>query len=649
MSEHPPGPRMKSIRLFVRLVLTLNTALLVLQLLRLREPLRTTRIGHFPLLALFAMTAVTLVLWLMSLTNSKTLSARFGDFADRILSRPLLAWLAALTGFELYALLADALDTLLGHDTEILRIVGFITGVSVIAARVMWDRQEEAATHFAKRPVSRREWIRATTLIALAILLLAVLISVWQFFYAQPSVTGDSERYYDLSQQILGHPLRADAIPLKESHATYGYPLLVAVTRLLYDNIVSLAILQHTLRALVAVAAFWELRSTSFHGAALIGLLIASAPITAHHAHRMWTETLYGTLIMLAILMTHRSIVQSGTNRRGTVALILVGALGGVATLVRPTGLLVTAPILIVVVFYTRSWKNTLVISLVLGATLVVLSGGRWLIDGEFRLRASNTDLYYCVPVVRYRLFEPDNGPMAARYAEAVAQEGCAYYSFSEEEIVVRPSKAGQELYQCGLNYSQATGIPLSMQTLYLEGIRAHPSRFFPIFYDEVRAYVGQGEEPLVSFYAGIDNPVPYRNCDERFKGLGNIDPDYTEYACSYTPNHFSALVARLPNLSYRYLVLMQPYRLMGNRYETRFWGALLLFVFALLEAPKYFRSVAGLAGSIIAYHALITAFAQHSLPRYVFVLTPLFATLAGIIAIIVLTALLNLTSARGQ
>jgi len=72
-------------------------------------------------------------------------------------------------------------------------------------------------------------------------------------------------------------------------------------------------------------------------------------------------------------------------------------------------------------------------------------------------------------------------------------------------------------------------------------------------------------------------------------------------------------------------LDVAQPYRLQGTAEWPRLWAASLLVGFVLIEGSRDVRSLAAICLLYVAYHALVTAFAQWTLPRYVLGLSPMF------------------------
>jgi hypothetical protein len=140
--------------------------------------------------------------------------------------------------------------------------------------------------------------------------------------------TNDSVEYYAMGRQIAAGA-GAEAL---DTHRTPGYPLLIAaVLRGLGDNLLSIVLLQHTTIVGLSVLVYRLLaptrRKLAISAAALVGL----APLTTLCANAIWTETLYTTTTSAAI-----AVYLFG--RRTMPQFVMIGAMVGIATLLRPTG-----------------------------------------------------------------------------------------------------------------------------------------------------------------------------------------------------------------------------------------------------------------------------------------------------------------------
>jgi hypothetical protein len=151
------------------------------------------------------------------------------------------------------------------------------------------------------------------------------------------SYTNDSLGYYELGRLFTSTARFADV----QSVRTPGYPLFIgAVVGFFGDTAFWIVVAQHVALSLLAPLAVWALWPLiGGPGALLAGVAAGLAPAMAAAASILWTEALFSVLTAAALLL----FVARGGSPRG---LLLVGALAGLATMVRPTGLLVVLAIL---------------------------------------------------------------------------------------------------------------------------------------------------------------------------------------------------------------------------------------------------------------------------------------------------------------
>jgi hypothetical protein len=122
------------------------------------------------------------------------------------------------------------------------------------------------------------------------------------------------------------------------STRTPGYPLFLAVVSGLFDSFaIGTTFVQHMALAALAPLTVWATyRRLSLLPAALIGMFVAISPAISMSANHLLTELPFTFLSTAALLV----YLRHGRHLRSN---IIIGTLIGIATMVRPTGLLLLA------------------------------------------------------------------------------------------------------------------------------------------------------------------------------------------------------------------------------------------------------------------------------------------------------------------
>jgi WD40 repeat protein len=549
-----------------------------------------------------------------------------------LIGTPLRAWLIAFAAFEL--MLYVGMTTHQEGGVAASGAVGFLVAVAILVGRPRTSRADAEQAPRERPPSRRMDW--AATV---AIVLVGVAASLAVFMASLPiAVTADPQVYIGLSEGILGRSV------LSLGHLTYPYPLVIAATRLLWDSVLSIVLLQHALRIGAAVAAYYALRSTSTTLALVAGLLLAVDPIMAYYAHSVLTESLYATCLLGMVLLTYRLATRS--SRRWPLAVGL-GALAAWTSLLRPAGMLLIVPLLLYVLIGSRSWRRTALTAGGFAVAALLLAFGQWRITGQFGF-GTQSDVYYVFPYFHYGLFDPNNGPAAGEAYSYLPRADCDF-ALPENAGMLGSVSFPQNLTYCAANVSAALATPpLSVMALYREGIVAQPARFVTGFLAESAHFVTHSDWVRATTATYVPLPLTYYTALSRGQCLAMLStPQIQAYGCpSLALPRLSLVVESMPRWLLDFLNLVQPYRLAGQGFWERAWTALLLLAFVLVEGTHRFRALAGLCLVMIAYQAAVTAFGQWNLPRYAAVVVPEFVLLTSLILTLLGTEVIR--AARG-
>lgn len=544
--------------------------------------------------------------WGISLARYDWLAARFAPLVRALMAYPLRAWLAAFVILQIglaWGLVLDG-SPLFPQGASVLGLVGLVGCLGWLAA-YRWCVPRAAP------PPSQPHPTRRTRRITVGILAVSALTSVWMWVYTQPTFTGDSTSYFQISQGLLG---RADLDPY---WYTYGYPLLIAFTRLLYDNVVSVILVQEILRALVAAAAFYIIKPTHYGLAALVGFLLAASPLTAHQAHSLMTESIYGSLVMLLALLTFAAARQPPGRR---LALSL-GLLCALIAFFRPSGLFLSAvPLLIGLL--QRRWGAVLLVTGGLAGGVLALASVQGLIEGRPAF-GNNSEAYYPFPLMQYGLYDPDNGPQSRLYQQALDWEGCE--NDSDERYVMH------QIDDCAVAYNWTHGTAASTRAVYIEAILAQPVKWLSAVYYDAQFFLSMRRR---ADGLGIWQISRCVDSVRYFIQHPNILPvsEIARYVCVYDwPNvPVIGTVAPAAGALLFHEFFVQPYRILSPTTWAGLWSGLAMLGFILIEAKPGVRRLVIVAALVVAYHVAVTTAGQYTTFRYVLVLTPLFVVLSA-------------------
>jgi hypothetical protein len=201
----------------------------------------------------------------------------------------------------------------------------------------------------ASRPRQRLRWVGSTAVAgsspggsgfaypALAVWIVCAAYHLTFALSVRTAFTGDSIGYYAMAKQLLGAPYLQSVVIAR----TPAYPLFLSwILGLSGDTVIGIAVLQHLALASLSVIAMWCLwDKLPRKWVCVAGLAVGVAPCIAPTGNVLWTESLFCVFGSSALLFF-------SCYRRRSAYLFLAGICGGIATMLRPNGLLVVAVML---------------------------------------------------------------------------------------------------------------------------------------------------------------------------------------------------------------------------------------------------------------------------------------------------------------
>lgn len=279
-----------------------------------------------------------------------------------------------------------------------------------------------------ERPVragSARPWPPAPSIgaVLIAVGLLALAVRLALLFRAPAFVIADSDNYFLPGYQLA----RGTGFEL-DLRRTPGYPLFVAlVVGRVGEDLAALLLAQHLLGVGTSLlAARLGLRLFGPWTALLAGLLTAWAAPLLVAEHYVMAEALFIPLCMLAVVALCRAV-----ERPERWALLVGGLLIGVATLVRPVGLVLAVALGLTLLVRERHLGRAVVRGLpaLAGLALVLLPwmARNWAVHGSFSAEgnAGQTLVGRTMRHDRGFAFEnPDDPDPARQRARAIMRQG---------------------------------------------------------------------------------------------------------------------------------------------------------------------------------------------------------------------------------
>ena len=531
----------------------------------------------------------------------------------------LCVWLAAFLVFELCIGVGEFLTArgAFGNATAFLGGVGSVGAASLLLRHKLRPTATRRHAPVSGSGCGQKSGRRGQTVAGLATVTGAGLAAIYiQLLFSLPqAVSTDSSLYFKISEGLLGRT------PLDLGHFTYGYPLVIALTRLVADHLISIIVLQHVLRLAAAVLVYVVLRSSSHLTALLAAVLIAVDPFTTYLSQLLLTEGMYTALLLLAVLMAF-ALVRPGQRHPRLLGFGL-GCLTAWVSLLRAAGLLLVAPIMLYVVLSSRSIGRVVPVAVAFASSVAVLSGIQWVLLDDFWF-GTRQEASYAFPYAYHRLFDPNNGPIADE-ARTYVSDDCFFRFTDDRTLLHLNGYFPHQLHECIITGASQAGVEaLSTRQLYFEGIRANGWRFVASYLDEVRHFITHGDRARSISDSNV--PLPFDTlrpgqCTQLILSQG-----FRDYACHDFSLPGAWIEQRtMVGLGALFMDVMEPYRLQGLGEWPRLWAALLLASFVLVEGSARVRSIVSLCLLCIGYHAAVISFAQWTLPRYVISLSPFF------------------------
>lgn len=553
---------------------------------------------------------------------------------EKLLKRRLLTWLAALLIFNVLAFLSISVRSDIAYYA--LPALGALGALTVVwLGRRFRDRLRSASAEDSSPK-------RGHAIFIIVLIVLSVLISGWQSLAAPPHRIIDTWEYFIGSDQLLGY---AHTYVNPENHGyfqdgiiTYGYPLFIALHRLLGSDFALLIFVQHVFRCIMVVAVFLIIQRFDVMLAKIAGLLLALSPITANTAHLMLTEGLYAPLILLLTFTTYLA-TKKGKSRLW----VLAGLLAAVIAWIRPVGSYLVIPIAALLFMATWSWKKLIPVVTSLVIALLAVSAGRWLIDRNFTFQATAQGIYYYSTVIFHDLYDDTNGPITAAFSEAVQSSNCSTDIATLRQRYPGPARTqdlertihADEVLACAVGADPQ--VANNQAAMLIEAVRAKPLQFVRSFFDELMYFVSQMEVNIL--WQSTVPPI----CDKEYAlAAYNYDDGthdrFREYACTFDVPENAAIQTNFASYNVTFLFISQPYLLLNILYSSAavtFAGACVMVGFIWIEGSPRWRLLLLAVVAIIGYHAVLSGI-FYTIPRYVMVLNGLFVVVASMVYAII-------------
>lgn len=213
----------------------------------------------------------------------------------------------------------------------------------------------------------RRAWIWLVSLLALVVRLCVVIVQHELSIFDISFEGGDGPLYVSIAKHLLDGTGFAGPDGVPTAFVTPGYPIFLAGLFLVSDSILFVGICQSIVGTLgVALLALATDRLAGRAAAVATGIAAALYPHSLLWTTQVMTETLYVSLIAVAVYLLTRLVYEQGNG--GWVA-IACGAAAAAAALVRPP-ILGFAVLLVVAGAIRGQWRRRALLGL-LGLVIV--------------------------------------------------------------------------------------------------------------------------------------------------------------------------------------------------------------------------------------------------------------------------------------
>ncbi len=195
------------------------------------------------------------------------------------------------------------------------------------------------------------------------------------FLTVRTGIGGDAISYFGMAIDLMKEPILHHIA----AYRTPGYPLFIAaITGLTGNTLFSVVVAQHMAIAVLSLITIWCLWDRlPILWLMVAGLLTGLSPVISSTANSIWSESLY-------VVLSYSAVMFALCYGRGGHYLLLSGFCAGLATMIRPNGLIVVAAIslYLILLFLCHSTAVSKVRTLVFSLALVILgyvvSAGPW-------------------------------------------------------------------------------------------------------------------------------------------------------------------------------------------------------------------------------------------------------------------------------
>lgn len=449
-------------------------------------------------------------------------------------------------------------------------------------------------------------------------------------FFAYPPAHGADGITYFLQAERLHSGLDA---PLLSQLAHPFYPVWILVTFKWMGSIYWLIGLQMLMSASLGVLYYRALKHLNSTLALLIALVILGDMQVAVLFNFISTEPLY-IFLMAVVLNLFITRIDAKTTARWSFWYVVIGVLLAALMFTRPVGRYLIVLFVAIACLRTLRWRAGVLM-------LVGFAGVLGLQDlvSQTALQQSegtSTGDFLIVNIIRGEReawIAPQNGPYSTRMLAVGEQCGnLSIYCLQQEipdwnEMMVVINGTVRETIS--VHWADYIGLiwQETMQFLSISGRQ----------YDQLPSEI-QCARPLEAIY----NETQDRDAVIASAVWGRYLSDYSEAGLTHLRELLIPIyramcppISSVPTLKSAVDWIAERYRSLGRPQPHLWYGSLLVLTFAIPWTRRFGTAVL-IAGSVLLYHALVSAVVVNVQPRYVSVTNPLRAVLLGILVYIV-------------
>jgi hypothetical protein len=369
----------------------------------------------------------------------------------------------------------------------------------------------------------------------------------------------------------------------------------------------NLAWLQIVIGAIATAALVWVIWRNSPKLALLIGVLLLVDVGWAIQNRELLSEGAFVSFSVLSLAALGYQYEQRRNLRPG--ALVVVGILFAWTCTIRPSNMYLLIAIAGAYLLFTRSWKKTAWLA---AGMAVLLLASAWLTlaqTGRFRV-GGPTGYFVAFPLMSYQIFSPDNGSASTQIDRAL--RSCSPDPGYSDVSILSSNQYIWGYFRCltGRGWSDDR-IDQSFTSAYVEGIRTHPQEWFRSWGGWFVLGLGYFPREVEPWVTRVARHVPVLDdVWPRIAPNPNGDQDL-----------YQAMSAR-GSLSWEYVVEVA------------------IALFALLaviwvQTSGAVRVISLGAVALIVYTCATVPAGHVFLPRYVAVLSPMYALVLGMLLLV--------------